>query len=122
MKICPICTIVSGTWIALLLWRADGHAVDAALIATLIGGSAVGIAYLLRERTAAARRTAFMLVFVPAGLAAAYAAAVQAWHFAALAVIGAALITVAFTERRGHPGTVRNWSVAEAERKLKECC
>ena len=49
-KICPICVLVSSTWIILLTLRYFGYRIDESLIAMLMGGSAVGISYVLANK------------------------------------------------------------------------
>ena len=120
MRLCPICSLVSGTWIALLVYRAAGHAVDSSLIATLMGGSAVGITYLLERRLPTGRqRMWFKLLVVPPLLAAAYGVASQQWPLALIAAAAGVVIMVAF----GVYSSPVNKAVArEAEKRLEQCC
>ncbi|HEY4518062.1 MAG TPA: hypothetical protein VJG48_00370, partial [Candidatus Paceibacterota bacterium] len=46
-RICPICALVSSAWVILLVLRYFGYNVNESLIALLMGGSAVGISYVL---------------------------------------------------------------------------
>lgn len=50
IKICAICAAVSLTWVSLLTLRAlNVYEIDPAIIATLLGGSVVGILYQLEN-------------------------------------------------------------------------
>jgi|SRR3989344_3875507 len=48
-KICPICALTASTWVVLLILRYFGYPVSESLIALLMGGSAVGISYVLAK-------------------------------------------------------------------------
>jgi len=48
-KICAICAAVSLTWMALLLAKFFGYAVDDIIIAILMGESITGIMYLFED-------------------------------------------------------------------------
>lgn len=50
VKICVLCAAVSTTWLGLLVLWLVGTNVDPLLIGTLMGGSAVGVMYLLEQK------------------------------------------------------------------------
>ena len=49
-KVCALCASVSSTWILLLILMWSGSSVDPLLIGVLMGGSVVGLMYLLEEK------------------------------------------------------------------------
>lgn len=49
-RICALCAAVSITWITLLIMSYAGIEIDSQLITLLVGGSVVGILYLLEDR------------------------------------------------------------------------
>lgn len=115
MKICPICTLTAGTWITLLIYRELGHAVDPVILAILMGGSVVGIAYTLNRSSAW-----FKLAFVPVGFVAVYAIVSQYWLMSLVATVAAAAVACAFLWRPGR--MVDSAVVRQAEEQLKQCC
>jgi len=131
-KICPICALVSVTWIILLAARYFGYNVNESLIALLMGGSAVGISYVLAGKigSESARSglsaKSWKLVSIPI----AFLAAWQLLHYHlgwfALAVLAYVLIFRAFKglalrDPKGEalgPGS----KVSQIERELDNCC
>ena len=71
-KICPICVLVSATWIILLVLRYVGYNVNESLIAMLMGGSAVGISYVLANTLSARDAKWSKLVSIPIAFLAAW--------------------------------------------------
>ncbi len=51
LKICALCAAVSTTWLGLLGIKLFGFDIDPLIIGILMGGSAVGIMYLLEQKT-----------------------------------------------------------------------
>jgi len=49
LKVCALCAAVSTTWLGLLVMRLIGFEIDSLVIGILMGGSAVGIMYLLEK-------------------------------------------------------------------------
>lgn len=111
MKICPICTLVAGSWIGLLAYRALGGAVDPSLIATLMGASAVGVTIK--------RSPTFKLLVIPPLVAVAYGAATERWALAGVMAVLGASVAGALLIRDTHPSSK---VVSEAEHKLEQCC
>ncbi len=50
LKVCALCAAVSTTWLGLLVMKLSGFEVDPLIIGILMGGSAVGIMYLLEKK------------------------------------------------------------------------
>ena len=50
LKVCALCAAVSTTWLALLIMKLSGVDIDPLIIGILMGGSAVGIMYLLEKK------------------------------------------------------------------------
>jgi len=97
-KICPICALVFITWVTMLGFRWQGYDVNGELIALLMGGSVVGISYLLgtRMNIPSRRGTMWKLVAIPIGFAAMYALLQFAWGYFMVAFITYALAYVFF--------------------------
>ncbi len=122
LPLCPICAGVTGTWSWMLIARHFGIAVDASMLATLLGGSVVGIAYQLERRLAGARSPLlWKTLFIPAGFAAAYGLAVAHWALLATALVVLVLLAAYFLWPRGN-ATTSSTTVQELERKMKNCC
>ncbi|MEK7608746.1 MAG: hypothetical protein AAB495_04155 [Patescibacteria group bacterium] len=94
-RICAICVGTAGTWIVLLTLRAYGFAVDPIVIAALLGGSAVGIAYQ-GDKMLAQKKSSLLwkMLFIPTGFVAAYALVSELWLFGVLVIF--ILVTIAF--------------------------
>ncbi len=50
LKVCALCATVSSTWLGLLVMKLSGFEIDPLIIGILMGGSAVGIMYLLEQK------------------------------------------------------------------------
>lgn len=120
--VCPICLGVAGTWLWMVIGRSLGLEVDTAMLATLLGGSVVGIAYQLEGRLPPGRSVLlWKVVFIPCGLVAAYALAAAQWAPFAVTGVLLALIAALFILVPGAPGE-NSESVEELQRKMRECC
>ncbi|GMU73846.1 MAG: hypothetical protein AMXMBFR44_0450 [Candidatus Campbellbacteria bacterium] len=89
-KICPICALVSLTWVTMLALKWLGYDVNNELIAMLMGGSAVGISYVLGAQMQTLSSMASMLwklIAIPLGFGALYALLQFSWWYAAGAVV-----------------------------------
>lgn len=88
-KICPICALVFLAWATMLALKWRGYAVDEALLAILMGGSAVGITHALGAKLALRGAPAawWKLVAIPTGFAAMYALLRFAWWIAASLIV-----------------------------------
>jgi hypothetical protein len=119
IRICPICSGVSGTWLWMLVARGTGWAIEPGTLALLMGGSVVGIAYQLDRRLPASRGPWFKACFVPAGFLAMYGLVYESWGWASAGIAIAVGIGLAFFWSDTSP---RPDIVAEAEQKLEDCC
>ena len=50
VKVCALCAAVSTTWLGLLTMKLIGFEVDPLIVGILMGGSAVGVMYLLEAK------------------------------------------------------------------------
>lgn len=130
--VCPICAGVSLTW----LWMLAGMSFDLLPtsyfllpVATMMGGSVVGIAYQVEKKLPAGSSPLFWkTLFIPAGFAGVYGVLAGSWLLAAGAFAAAAVIVIVFSREKGnlsmslgeHAGTAER--VAELEEKMKQCC
>ena len=119
-RICPICVLVSGTWITLLIARSLGSQIDLALIAMLIGGSVVGLAYTLAKRLPPDRHTSWKLFSIPLGFVTAYSALMGLWFICAGALVGLGAVVLFFFGRKKNKSA--SSEAAELEDKMKQCC
>ena len=148
-KICPICAGVSGTWGWMLGAKFLGYEIDMIVLAMLMGGSVVGIAYRLEKRLPAGRSPLlWKTFFISFGFVAVYSAislvmgestlgllapkhfegSNPLWWFVLTAAI-TTLIIWAFGYTReprsramSLPRTKNNKAVEELEKKMKKCC
>lgn len=119
--ICPVCVGVCGTWIALLILRGFGVAVDPIILGTLMGGSVVGIAYTCEKRLATGRSLIlWKLLFIPFGFLFAASVIEQSAAGIALGVIALLFISYLYL---GVPKKVsQKPDTGAIENKLKNCC
>lgn len=123
LGICPICAGVSGTWIWFFVARLAGFAADPNVMALLMGGTVVGVAYTLEKRMPASRSTLlWKTIFIPLGFGAMFALLNYAWvMFAALfatLVIFAGLFLRYNKLLRGE----HDHAISDLEEKMKNCC
>jgi hypothetical protein len=126
-RVCPICAGVSLTWAWLLTGYLLDFIVDPVLIAALMGGSVVGIAYQLEKRPSFAKASEgkallWKTLFMPAGFALVYFVLTRSWLPAMGATIVLAAIAVAFLTKRATTSKTEPSAVAELEEKMKKCC
>ena len=120
IRICPICAIVSGTWITLLAARGFGAPIDIALIAMLMGGSVVGLAYTLGKRIHSGSEMIWKLMSIPIGFTAVYTALSGWWlAFVGTLVAAAMLGWFFFGRKKSKPASAET---RELEEKMKQCC
>ena len=120
-KICPVCAGVAGTWLWMLPAKFLGWQVDTTILALLMGGSVVGIAYLLEKRLPPGRSPMlWKLFFIPAGFAAAYGL-LSFWRSGFLvAVLALLVISFEFLKYRGPH--VSSEKIEELKKKMQNCC
>lgn len=120
--VCPICVGVGGTWLWMASARHFGLAIDASMLAVLVGGSVVGIAYQLERRLPEGRSPlAWKALFMPAGFVAAYGLAAAHWILFTAGAIGLALVALVFLRGPRAPES-RSAAVEKLEEQMKRCC
>ncbi len=120
--VCPICIGVGGTWLWMAAARLLGLAVDATMLAVLLGGSVVGIAYQLEKRLPPGRSPlAWKMLFMPAGFVAAYGLAAPHWILLAAGAAGLALLALVFLRAPSAPEK-SSATVEKLEEQMKRCC
>ena len=121
-RVCPICVGVAGTWLWMLGVRFAGFAPDASMLAILLGGSVVGIAYQLEKHLPQGRSPLlWKTLFLPMGFVAAYGVAAPHWSLLAMAVAALLLLMAAFFAPRRH-SEKNSAAVEKLERDMKKCC
>lgn len=113
--------LVSASWMGLLVARSLGYPVETSLIAMLMGGSVVGIAYTLGKRLTEGMNKAWKLTAIPLGFLLVYAGLSGWWLVAGIAAVAAAGAVAYFfrVARRALAGAAQG---AELEEKMKDCC
>lgn len=149
-RICPVCAGVSGTWLWMLVAKFFGYETDLIIIAALMGGSVVGIAYQIEKRfilssqsadsvdtsplpsstegrdkslagkPAADKLLLWKTLFISVGFTAVYGILYSRWDVFIPAVIAAALLIAFF--RKPRQNMAKNKTVEDLERKMKNCC
>ncbi len=120
--VCPICIGVAGTWLWMLAAQLAGFAPDPSMLAILLGGSVVGVAYQLEKHLPAGRSPLlWKTLFLPLGFMAAYGLAVPHWGLLAMVVAALLLLTAVFFVPRRHAGK-NSAAVEKLERDMKKCC
>lgn len=126
-KICPICAGVAGTWLWMLAAKFLGFGIDSLVLAILMAGSVVGIAYQIEKRPVFAKSSAdrvlfWKTLFIPSGFTAVYAAVSSWWAISAVIAVFLIVLTLKFAKgprlRREKSGK----TVEELEKKMKNCC
>jgi hypothetical protein len=120
--VCPVCAGIALTWAWMLAARSAGIAIDAALLAVLLGASVVGVAERLEAHLAAGRSPRlWKALALPSGLVAAYGVAAERWLVAAVAAQALALVAAVFLlpRRLSAPDEA---AVEKLEREMKKCC
>jgi hypothetical protein len=121
-SLCPICLGVGGTWLWMVVAREFGYAVDATMLAILLGGSVAGLAYLVEKRLPQGRSALlWKTLFIPPGFVAAYALAAPHWALLGAVSVALVLLTAFFLVA---PSASRDESgnVEELTRKMRDCC
>ena len=124
--ICPICAGVSGTW----LWMLGGVLTNNLqpttynlVIAILMGGSVVGIAYQV-EKLLPPNRSALIwkILFIPIGFFAVDSLVSFQWITFAAAAGYLLIVTLAFLYFPKSHSENGKKAVGELEKKMKNCC
>lgn len=124
-KICPICAGVSGTWIWMLVLYFSNYSnswlyLDPWIIALLMGGSVVGISYVLAKRVPARLDLVWKTTFIILGFAAAYELLTQNFAYFAVLFILAAGASWFFALRKST--RKENSKVEQIKKGLENCC
>jgi hypothetical protein len=122
LPVCPICLGVGGTWLWMLVARELGYAIDATMLAVLLGASVAGIAYLIEKRLPHGRSALlWKTLFIPSGAMAAYALVAQLWPVVAVASVVLVLLAAFFLfAPAGAQAPSRD--VEELTARMKNCC
>ena len=122
VAVCPICLGVGGTWLWMLVTRQFGMVIDTAMLAVLLGGSAVGVTYQLEKRLPEGRSALlWKSLFIPFGLAVAYGLALPNWTVFAAASVASLIVTGIFLV----PVQVEptdSAAVKKLQEQMKKCC
>src|SRR3989344_3957215 len=112
-KICPVCAGSFGTWLWMLIVRSLGYSVDPIILAILMGGSIVGIAYQIEKLPGFSRSSAAKL---------------RCWKMFVAMIILLVALTLVFA-RENHSASSSKEPVSESrqiteglEEKMKNCC
>ena len=120
IMVCPICAGVSGTWILILLGRNTGWLMGDwnTVLALLMGGSVVGIAYQLEKKMIRA-------IFIPIGFLAAYALIISWWLVFVLSGSFLGLLYWVFSRRRAdkvHHAAQHGDKIEDLKKQMEKCC
>ncbi len=122
-SVCPICIGVAGTWLWMAIARHLDGAFDTSMLPILLGGTVVGLAYLLEGRLPAGRSALlWKTLFLPAGFVAAWAFTALHWIVLAASIAVLALLTLAFMTAPRAARAKDSTVVEKLERQMKECC
>lgn len=122
VPLCPICLGVGGTWLWMVVARELGYAVDATMLAILLGGSVAGVAYQVEKRLPQGRSALlWKTLFIPSGFVAAYALAAPHWALLGAASVALVLLAAFFLVAPGASGE-ESKNVEELTRKMRDCC
>lgn len=121
-KICPICILVSGTWLIMFWLRSFGYQVEENLLTMLMGGSVVGVSYTLGKKVVGSEML-WKLFSIPTGFGTMLALINYAWGWFAVLVSVYFVLWLIF--RSGKTGHLvgRDYSKGEViSKELKNCC
>ena len=120
--VCPVCVGVAGTWLWMLAARLAGFAFDASMLAILLGGSVVGIAYQLEKHLPRGRSPLlWKTLFLPIGFVAAYGLALPHWSVLAITIVALLFLTAVFFMPHRDPEK-KSAAVEKLEKYMKKCC
>lgn len=121
LKVCPICAGVAGTWLWQLGAKFLGYEINLLILAMLIGGSVVGIAYQLEKRLQPNRSPlVWKTLFVPIGFVATYSLILFLWPLFLITVTTLVILALKFTKKPKQKNL--NKRVSDLENKMKNCC
>lgn len=118
VRVCPICAGIASMWIVLIALRIAGWPVDPAVLALLLGGSAVGMSFSLEKR-----RHMHPLVkatFIVVGLLFAHNIVIENWP---LALIDAAVLSAfSYFIMKDNSGGDDSGKNDELVKNMDDCC
>lgn len=121
-KICPICALVSVTWLTLLTLKGLGFQVNETLLAMLMGGSVVGVSYSLSKKIKGSEMW-WKLLSVPLGFGLMFALSNFAWANFIAMTVAYSLLWLLFRQSSGsqlsNPESGRKTDI---NNQLKNCC
>lgn len=121
-RICPICAGVSLTWLGMLGVRELGYYVDQSILAMLIGGSVVGIAYQLEKKLPVKHfGLLWKTLFISGGFIAGYGLTYELWAIFVAGLICTLLLTGALFHR-SQSSAGDSKTVGELKKKMEQCC
>lgn len=122
-KICPTCAGVSGTWLWMLAARFLGFGIDPLVLAILMAGSVVGIAYQIEKRLTPNQSTLlWKTLFITVGFVAVYTLILSWWAMSVVIVFLLVILTLKFTRRFYLQKPENKKVVEELENKMENCC
>lgn len=122
LSLCPICFGVAGTWSWMLVARYLGLAVETTMLPILLGGSAVGAAYLLEKKLAPGRSAVlWKTLSIPLGFVAAQGLMQFNWLVVGVALSALVLLSALFLGSSSEVGA-DSAAVEELKRRMKDCC
>ena len=130
-KICPICAGVSGTWLWMFISSFLGYEIDFVIVAMLLGGSVVGIAYQVEKRLPAGKSALlWKVLFIPVGFVVAYSLVSAQWAMLAVSFVLAGALSWVFLKKDSggsHPSEKAESPepgrrVEELKQKMENCC
>lgn len=130
-KICAICAAVSLTWLGLLLFWLFGFMIDSLIIGILMGGSVVGVMYVVEEyfkKNNLRRFWLLRILIITLGFGLVYFLLIKEWFIILLLVFlgliflpTAALIAKKDGGKEGGEEIKKKASV-DLEKLLEDCC
>lgn len=119
IAVCPICVGVAGTWGWMLIAHYAGYAIDVTVLGLLMGGSPVGIAYVLEKKLPEGRSPIWWkFLAIPAGFAAMYGLLTADVLWIVGGAIAWGIVAVLFFCKTGGS----NENVSKMEKSLENCC
>ena len=126
VKVCPICTGVSLTWIWLMIAHGVGYPIALEIPALLMGGSVVGLAYQLEKklpmRSGGLRKPLlWKTIFISTGFIVAYSLMAREWVTLIVSFVLLLLISLVFFLKPKEQST-KSEIAEDLKNKMKNCC
>jgi len=121
-KVCPICVLVSVTWLTLLILKGFDYQINESFLAMLMGGSVVGVSYVLSRKVRKSEMW-WKLLSIPVGFALMFALLEFNWVSVAIWLTVYFLFWLFFHQGHGKQSAeLDSSSEVDIEDKLKNCC